>query len=130
MHIVADTNIFLAVALNEPERGRIIQLTSGIDAIAPEILPYEIGNALSAMVKRKQVTTEEALVAQKAASVIPVRLIGIDIQAALKLAMEFNIYGYDAYFLQCAKALSCPLITLDKRMKKIASELNIETLLE
>ena len=128
MGIVSDTNIFLAVALDEPEKDRIIQLTSGIDAIAPEILPYEIGNALSAMIKRKQITHDEALSAQKTASIIPVRLISIDIQEALKLAIKFNIYAYDAYFLQCAKSLSCPLITLDKRMKQVAAELNIEVL--
>ena len=53
MNIVADTNIFLAIALNESEKKRIIELTSETSAIAPEILPYEIGNALSAMIKRK-----------------------------------------------------------------------------
>ena len=128
MNIASDTNIFLAVALAEPERDRIIQLTSGLDAIAPEILPYEIGNALSAMIKRKQITHDEALSTQKAASLIPVRLISIDIQQALKLAIEFRIYAYDAYFLQCARAMSCPLITLDKRMKQVATKLNIEVL--
>ena len=99
-----------------------------MDAIAPEILPYEIGNALSAMIKRKQITHDEALTAQKSASLIPVRLITIDIQQALKLAIEFNIYTYDAYFLQCAKAMSRPLITLDKRMKQIATKLCIQVL--
>lgn len=128
MNIVSDTNIFLAVVLDEPEKGRIIQLTSGLDAIAPEILPYEIGNALSAMIKRKQITHDEALSTQIAASLIPIRLISIDIQQALKLAIEFNIYAYDAYFLQCARAMSCPLITLDKRMSQVASKLNIEVL--
>ena len=128
MNIASDTNIFLAVALAEPERDRIIQLTSGLDAIAPEILPYEIGNALSAMIKRKQITHDEALSTQKAASLIPVRLISIDIQQALKLAIEFRIYAYDAYFLQCARAMSCPLITLDKRMKQVATRLDIEVL--
>ena len=53
MDIIADTNIFLAIALNEPEKEQIIQLTSGVNIIAPEILPYEIGNAFSAMIKRK-----------------------------------------------------------------------------
>jgi predicted nucleic acid-binding protein len=128
MNIISDTNIFLAVALDEPEKNHIIQLTSELDAIAPEILPYEIGNALSAMIKRKQITHEEALSAQKAANLIPVRLISIDIQQALKLAIEFNIYAYDAYFLQCARAMSCPLITLDKQMKQVAIKLNIEVL--
>jgi predicted nucleic acid-binding protein len=128
MDIISDTNIFLAVALDEPEKDRIIQLTSGADAIAPEILPYEIGNALSVMIKRKQITHDEALSAQKTTSLIPVRLISIDIQQALKLAFKFNIYAYDAYFLHCAKSLSRPLITLDKRMKQVAAELNIEVL--
>ncbi len=31
-------------------------------------------------------------------------------------------------FLHCAKSLSCPLITLDKCMKQVATELNIEIL--
>ena len=80
------------------------------------------------MIKRKQITHDEALSTQKAASLIPVRLISIDIQQALKLAIEFRIYAYDAYFLQCARAMSCPLITLDKRMKQVATKLNIEVL--
>jgi len=128
MNIVSDTNVFLTVTLDEPEKDRIIQLTSGLDAIAPEILPYEIGNALSAMIKRKQITRDEALSTRIAVSLIPIRLISIDIQQALKLATEFNIYAYDAYFLQCARAMSCPLITLDKCMKQVAIKLNIEVL--
>lgn len=128
MIIVADTNIFLAVALNEPEKGDIIRLTSNCDVAAPEILPYEIGNALSAMVKRKQVTHHEALTAVGMAGQIPVRLMAVDVLQALKLALEYNIYAYDAYFLHCAKVLSCPLITLDNRMKQVAIGLNIEIL--
>jgi len=128
MNIVADTNIFLAVALNEPEKELIIQLTSDMVIISPEILPYEIGNALSAMVKRKQITQNEALSALGIANQIPVRLAKIDILQALKLALDFNIYAYDAYFLHCAKASSCPLITLDNRMKQVATNLNIQIL--
>ena len=128
MKIVSDTNILLAVIFNEPEKDNIIQLTSGNEAIAPEILPYEVGNALSAMIKRKQITQKEALKAQKAINDIPVRLMSIDISQALKLAIDFNIYAYDAYFLQCAINQSCPLLTLDKGMKKVAKELNIKIL--
>jgi len=49
-------------------------------------------------------------------------------QRALKLALDYNITAYDAYFLQCANHLSIPLITLDKRMKKVAYDLNIEVM--
>lgn len=128
MNIIADTNLFLAVTLDEPEKENIIKLTSGRVAVAPEILPYEITNALSAMIKRKQLSEEEAILAQQKANSIPVRLIRIDIQASLKLAIKFNIYAYDAYFLQGAISLSCPLFTLDRRMNQVANELNIKTL--
>lgn len=126
MNIVSDTNIFLAVALNEPEKENIIQLTSKTHAISPEILPYEVGNALSAMVKQKQLKRNEALSAFEAVNSISVRLVAVDIPQALELALEHNIYAYDAYFLQCARQLSCPLITLDKRMKQVAYNINIE----
>lgn len=128
MNIVIDTNIFLAVALNESEKDYIVELTSETTAIAPEILPYEIGNALSAMSKRKRISYEEALSVLETVNLIPVRLVAIDIKKALKLAFEFNIYAYDAYFLQCAKSFACPLITLDKRMKQVAIDINVDIL--
>ncbi len=128
MDVVSDTNIFLAVALDEPEKDDIIQLTMETNAVAPEILPYEMGNALTAMVKRKQLTHDEALSAYNAADSIPVRLVPANIPKALKLALHYNIYAYDAFFLQCAISLSSPLITLDKRMKKVAHDLNIEVI--
>ncbi len=57
----------------------------------------------------------------------------VDITLALQLAIDFNIYAYDAYFLQCAIEQcaiehSCLLLTLDKSMKKVAKQLSIKTL--
>ena len=128
MDVVVDTNVFLAVALNEPEKDRIIELTVDAAALAPEILPYEIGNALSAMVKRRRLSEVEALEAEQLAGRIPVRLVGVDVQASLQLALAHNIYAYDAYFLQCARVYSRPLITLDRRMKQVADQIGIKVL--
>lgn len=128
MNIIADTNIFLAVALNEPEKQSIIKITSEALLIAPESLPFEIGNALSAMIKRRQVTEQEALAAEKLTQAIQVRLIPIEIQSCLQLAIKTNIYAYDAYFLRCAMSLGSPLLTLDRRMRQVAEEMGIEVL--
>ena len=128
MNIITDTNIFLAVVLNEPEKERIIEQTSNCKLLSPEILPYEIGNALSAIVKRKQLTTEQALKAIELADAIPVRLVQPDIKSSLEIALRFNIYAYDAYFLQTALSLNCPLLTLDKKMKEVAKQLNLVVL--
>ncbi len=129
MKITADTNTFIAVALNEPEKSRIIRLTEGHDIIAPDVLPFEIGNALTAMMKKKALKKNEVASAWEAVQHIPVDLRNTDIKSALKIAIKFNIYAYDAYFLECAENLRSPLLTLDIGLKRVARELGI-TILE
>lgn len=128
MNIIADTNIFLAVVLNEPAKAGIVKATAGVSIVAPEILPYEIGNALSAMVKRRALQITNALAAEKATKRIAARLIPVNISAALQIALDHDIYAYDAYFLQCAQRLNIPLLTLDKRMKQVAQTCGIPTI--
>ena len=128
MNLIADTNIFLAVALDEPEKPGIIEAGFGYDAVSPDMLPYEIGNALSAMIKRRQLTESESISAYNITKQVPVKLVKVDIQKALKTAIKFNIYAYDAYFIQCALSLNAPLLTLDKRMQSVAKALNIDVL--
>lgn len=129
MKLIADTNIFIAVALNEPEKDKIIRLTEGHDLIAPDVLPFEIGNALTAMFKKKSLKKEEVESAWEIVQQIPVDLRHTNIKSALSIAIKHNLYAYDAYFLECAKNLRCPLLTLDLGMQKAARELGI-TILE
>ncbi|UWN48782.1 tRNA(fMet)-specific endonuclease VapC [Alcanivorax sp. ALC70] len=127
--IIVDTSVFLAAALDEPEKPAIVRLTTGTGMIgAPEILPYEIGNALSAMYRRQRLTEDEAALTLNIALRMPVRLIAVDVGRALRLATEFGIYAYDAYFLECANSNGGELLTLDKPMKRIASQLGIRVL--
>ena len=58
---------------------------------------------------------------------IPLRLVEIDLFKALEISDKFNIYAYDAYFLECAKNYNSPLLTLDKRLMEVArlTKLNI-----
>ena len=125
MKIIADTNTFLAVTLYEPERDSIIKLTLGHDLVAPNILPFEIGNALSAMLKRHTLEPENLLPVWDATQQIPVDLRRINVRDALKIASQFNMYAYDAYFLICAISLNSPLLTLDRRMIEVAQSLGI-----
>jgi predicted nucleic acid-binding protein len=112
-------------SFNEPEKKIIINLTEGHDLVAPEVLPYEIGNALTAMVKRGSLLASEAVLAWDAIQLIPVDLRRINIAAALKIAAQHNIYAYDACFLECALNQRSPLLTLDRRMREIAIKIGI-----
>jgi predicted nucleic acid-binding protein len=128
MRVIIDSSALLAVVLMEPEREGLIRMTTGTEASAPEILPYEIGNALSAMIKRDRLSLEQALAAHEAFLRISVRLVSCDIRSALKLSKRLGICAYDAYFMVSAQRLDCPLITLDRRMRQVAQELGIALL--
>jgi predicted nucleic acid-binding protein len=111
--------------LNEPSKPRIIEITKGKELIAPDSLQWEIGNAFSAMYKRKKISLEQSITGFKIFRQIPLRYPEIDFSNALKISFENNIYAYDAYFLSLAYKHKCPFITLDESLKKLALKLGI-----
>jgi predicted nucleic acid-binding protein len=126
MEIVADASAFLAVVLDESDRDWVIEKTLGERIVSPEILPYEIGNALSAIRKRNRLNAAEALRAYDISQKIAVKLVPVKIHEALKIAVRFNIYAFDAYYLQCCIENKLPLISLDENMRKTAEKLKIK----
>lgn len=125
MEIVTDASALLAVILNESDREWILDKTIGAKLAAPEILPYEIGNAMIAMVKRGRLTGQEAITAYGISQRIAVKLRQVRIDEAMKIAIRFNMYAYDAYYLQCCVESGASLITLDGRMSGAAKNLHI-----
>ena len=69
--------------------------------------------------KKSALKKEEVATAWGAVQQIPVDLRPAEIKSALKLAIEHNIYAYDAYALECAANLRSPLFTLDLGMKQL-----------
>jgi predicted nucleic acid-binding protein len=57
---------------------------------------------------------------------IPLKTVEVDIEEALKIAYKYNIYAYDAYYLETAKRLKLPLLTFDGPMKKVADDMRLE----
>jgi len=128
MKCLADTNTYLAVALDEPERQWLTAATQGVELVGPTVLFYEVGNALSALVKRGRLDARQAIEIWEAVRHVPVELVDVDIGKALELAVAFDLYAYDAYFLQCTIELRCPILTLDRSMQRTARQLKIRLL--
>ena len=125
MDIVIDASALMPVLINEPEKSQIIQLTKNRTLLAPAILPYEIGNALTRLKKRKIINDKEALMAYSDFKKIPLRLLDVEIEKAILIACQYSIYAYDAYYLETAGRLHLPLLTLDGSMKKVALDLKL-----
>jgi predicted nucleic acid-binding protein len=128
MDIVIDTSALIAVIVGEPERSLIIKITEGNTLIGPGSIPWEIGNAFSAMFKRDRLTLDEAERGLSIFNTIPLRYIEPDFSNVLHLSKKTNMYAYDAYLLDCAIRHKAPLLTLDLKLKAAAQKIKIKTL--
>ncbi len=120
MKIIVDTSAIIAVVLGEKNRNSIIAATSDAELIAPSSVHWEIGNALSAMLKRERITLEQALKAIDIYQKIPIRFTDTSLVRAVEIANRWHIYAYDAYLVACALEYRIPLITLDDALARIA----------
>ena len=128
MDIVIDTFALIAVIVDAPERSKIIRLTTGNTLIGPGSIPWEIGNAFSAMFKRNRLTLREAKRGMDIFESIPLRYIEPNFGNAVSISKQNNIYAYDAYFLDCALRQKTPILALDSRLREIAQNLKISIL--
>ena len=125
MDIVIDTSALLAVILGEPERDGVITSTRGHNLIGPGSIQWEVGNAFSALLKRRLISAADIQRGSEIFEIIPLRYMAIGLGSALAIAQRTNIYAYDAYFLDCAMRYAAPVLTLDKGMKRAAKMLDI-----
>ena len=127
MDILLDASAIIAVILNEPNREIVINLTENTNLLAPEVISFEIGNALIGLHKKRKISEEELLKVYKDFLLIPLRNVRTDIEKALSIACKYKIYAYDAYYLEIAYRLKVPLLTFDTLMNKAGIDLKIET---
>ncbi len=117
----------MAVLLDEPERPALLRATVDGDLLAPPTLPWEIGNAFSALVKRRRLTWVAVRRAWAAYERIPVQLVAVSIPRSLELAARLGLYAYDAYVLEAARAHGASVLTLDRRLVSAAQMAGVGT---
>jgi predicted nucleic acid-binding protein len=128
MDIVIDTTVVIAVITNESTKLRLIELTRDAELLAPASMPWEIGNAFSAMFKQRRITKDQALAAIAEYRRIPLRLVDVAVEDAVAVASDLGIYAYDAYMICCAQHAGVPLLTLDARLKAGAERVGVSVL--
>lgn len=126
--ITIDTSALLAVLLREPSRPGILQATQDTQLTSAPSLPWEVGNALVAGVRRRRLTPAQVDDAWQSYRRVPIRLVQIDAGKALDLANSLRVYAYDAYVLETARRERTPLLTLDAGMARAARQMALPLL--
>jgi predicted nucleic acid-binding protein len=103
-------------------------MVRGEDLVAPATLPWEIGNAVSAMFKQRRATLEQGLALIAQYRLIPIELVDVALEPALRLAAEQNIYAYDAYVIECARQTGHDLHSLDGGLCSAARRVGVTVL--
>lgn len=124
--ITVDTSVIIAVAAEEASKRALVRATADAALVAPASVHWEVGNALSAMFKKRRIRLTQAEAALAAYRKIPIRFVDVDLVDALRISDERDVYAYDAYVLACAEALGTPLLSLDADMTAIAKEMDLE----
>lgn len=128
MDLIVDTSAIMAVVLNEASKAALVRMTRGRELGSAPSLPWEVGNALSALLRRGTIDEAQARKALASFRRIPLRLLDVSLEDALAMSADRGIYAYDAYMLVCARQFRTPFLSLDQRQIGTAREIGIEVL--
>lgn len=103
--------------MNQNDKDSVVKTVGAARLVAPSCLPFEIGNALSKLIKRKLISIYDGVSVYHEFARIPMRLMEPDIPNTIVIAGETESYAYDSYYISLAKQLSLPLYTMDGTMK-------------
>ena len=92
--------------------------------IAPIILPFEVINGLKYAVESKRIKESIALELLEIFLKLDIGLLQINLKKTLLISLKKELSIYDASYLYLAENLNLPLLTLDKKLRKLASRNN------
>lgn len=126
MELVSDTSAIIAVLVRGSYRAALVEVTEGVDLLAPSV-HWEVGNAFSAMFKRRCLTLRQAHHALEAYHRIPIRFSDVALGQALEVSKNLDVYAYDAYVIACTLQHRCTLLSLDRGLVEAAARTGIAT---
>jgi len=119
--LVVDCSVVAAVLFDEANREAAAHALAGKDLYAPELIADEI---VSVAVKKSRNGLED--VARQALgdfAELELTRCRPDIHAQWRLAVKYDLSGYDAAYLWLAAELRAPLVTFDERLGNAARQL-------
>lgn len=121
-YVVVDASAVLSFLLKENNifEGVFTKFKEdGLELFSTALLRYEVGNGLKMAVTRKRVSDSDVQNLYGEFLNYGIKEKEVDLNQSLQICLLENLTFYDASYLALAKNLSCPLLTLDKKLKKL-----------
>ncbi len=117
---VVDASAVAAFLFVEPEADEVARQLEGFELTAPSLLPYEIASVARKKVARHPELSEQILAASERLDDLGVILVDISAIDALRIAVDTGLSTYDASYLSLSRRTGSPLVTLDKKLQRVA----------
>lgn len=117
---VVDASVIAAIAFEESRADEAAESIRDARLFAPDIFPYELTSV--ALKKTRIVPSRRFDIEMRLRTALAMRIALIPTTPVelLKLALETNLTVYDAAYLQAARRIRCPLVTLDAKLARQA----------
>jgi predicted nucleic acid-binding protein len=120
---VIDASFVLAHLLGEGDplvESTILDYVGGsVSLIAPEIINYEVGNALSSALSRKRVSLSQCKELYSDFLDLSVEIVQVEYIMTQEVSLKEKLSFYDAAYLALSKKLGLKLLTLDRRLRDL-----------
>lgn len=129
MIVVLDASFVLAWLLPDEQSAVVEELFAdpGSYFLAPDLLRYEIVNALVVGQRRRRIDASEARTALALFNLAPIGLLRPSASSVLELSESHNLSAYDAAYLAVAASQGARLASLDARLAAAAAVLGVPT---
>jgi predicted nucleic acid-binding protein len=119
MTTVVDASVVVAALVDRGERGAWAEpLAISEWAVAPQLLPVEVANALRRLVAAGLVSDDAASLAHRDLLDLPMGLVEYASVADRVWELRRTVTAYDACYVALAELLDAPLATLDVRLAR------------
>lgn len=117
---VVDASALAAVAFNESEAPAVAEMLEGETLAAPALVIYELGNTCRKKCRRYPASAPALRQSFNDVLKMPIELFVVEPGKVLTVAEETGVSFYDAAYLWLSGRLKARLITLDRRLQRIA----------
>lgn len=124
---VVDASFVLSSLLPDEESPAADKLIRGhingeVELVSTNVFELEVFNGVRSAILQKRIAREDGLVISEKFLKLEIACEDVDVYEAFLLALGEKLSVYDASYLFLAREKNVPLLTLDKRLEKLASK--------
>lgn len=118
---VVDASAIAAICFAEPERLNVVAALTDADLVAPALIDFELANICWKRSRRNPEAADQYRGQLQTRKLLRIQVAPVVFDEVVSLAVATRLTGYDASYLWLARHLGAELVTLDRRLARVAA---------